>query len=107
RGRHKVAPGAPIGDARCMRRWLIASGVLALIAAGSEALAAEPPPRWVFFRDKDVAGRRDEALAERAGGISPRALVRRQMARGDLGVDDRDLAVPSRYIHSVEATGAR
>lgn len=81
---------------------------LALAGAALPALArADEPPSWVFFRDR---GRDHTALTQaedlRAAELAPRALQRRQRARGDDGVDARDLLPAPAYTSAVLATGA-
>ncbi|HXL15753.1 MAG TPA: hypothetical protein VN972_06700, partial [Methylomirabilota bacterium] len=61
-------------------------------AAGAHAAPAPAPhasPAWVFFRDHGALAvkgpARDEALAEAARKITPRALARRAKAAGAAG----------------------
>jgi MYXO-CTERM domain-containing protein len=69
---------------------------------------ADEPPTWVFFADKAVpAGELEAMLERRADELAPRALHRRMRARGDRGVDLRDLPPASTYVQAVAATGAR
>jgi len=90
-----------------MPRRVAGLGLL-LWCLAAPAWAAEPVPTWVFFTDKDVApGELGAALEQRRAEISPRALARRVRARGDAGVDARDLDVAAAYVDAVLATGAR
>lgn len=78
----------------------------ALLLAATPALAsADEPPSWVFFSDRVEV--RSADLDARASELAPRALARRQRARGDHGVDARDLAPASARVAAVLATGAR
>jgi len=66
-------------------------------------------PAWVFFRDKGPLERgpaRAAALLTREAELPARALARRTRARGDRGVDTRDLPLDPSYVARVEATGA-
>ena len=84
-----------------------------LVPAGPSSVAAatprEPDHVWVFFRDKgplEAGPSRELALLAREAQLPPRTLERRRRARGDRGVDGRDLPLAASYVAEVEATGA-
>ncbi len=82
---------------------------LLLSSAFVAAPAATPEPgmaTWVWLDSKGVEAT-PQALAQRADELSPRALARRRRARGDLGVDARDLAIAPARLAAIAATGAR
>lgn len=86
--------------------WVLPA--LLLAGAPSPAGAEEPTPTWVFFADRGREGAElSAAIEQRATELSPRALERRRRARGDFGVDARDLPPAPAYVASVLGTGAR
>lgn len=84
----------------------IVSSAIVTTASATESSSAV----WVFFRDKGSLGQgpaRAAALLAREGQLPARTLERRKRARGDRGVDDRDLPLDSTYLARVEATGVK
>ena len=91
---------------RCLRAGTPLAVAFVLLAAGPAIAADSGDPSWVFFTDKGLdAGQEADALAQRRVALSPRALARRERARGDLGLDGRDLDVCPTYVDAVLAEG--
>jgi subtilisin family serine protease len=94
------------GDPVAMRCSVLAQTLVVPLLAG-QAFGAEPTPTWVLFQDKGISAEEiPAALAQRKVALAPRAVARRQRARGDAGVDVRDLEVAPGYVAGVLATGA-
>lgn len=86
--------------------WILPA--LLLVGAPTLAHAHDPAPSWVFFADRGRDGTElGVAIDQRAAELSPRTLERRRRARGDVGVDARDLAPAPGYVAAVLGTGAR
>lgn len=83
----------------------LAAGLGWPLAVPGSAWAGEAT--WVFLRDKGPASEDASALVAARAQISPRAMVRRIRARGDAGVDGRDLPIATPYLEAIQRTGAR
>ena len=95
--------------------WQLLVALAAFLACQAGAAAATQPartaPAWVFFRDHGALAvkgpARDEALAEAARKITPRALARRAKATRAGGrtalLDDLDLPPDPAYVAAVAA----
>ncbi len=96
-----------------MHRWLgVLAAALALAPGLSRGEQPQAPPTetstptWVFFHDKGLpAGQLEQALAQRATTLAPRALKRRRRVAGDPGLDAGDLPVAPSYRDGVLAIG--
>jgi hypothetical protein len=68
-----------------MRCSVLAPTLVVALLAG-QAFGAEPTPTWVLFQDKGISAEDiPAALAQRKVTLAPRAVARRQRARGDAG----------------------
>ncbi len=81
--------------------------LLALVLIPAGVRAEQGRAVWIYLADKGVEG---DALLDafdaRLAELDPRAVQRRQRTRGDLGVDERDLALSVDHVQAVLACGA-
>jgi subtilisin family serine protease len=104
-------PAAPPSGAGLRAAPVLAPGAARALAdpAHPARLADGRLKVWVRFHDKGVSsGDLPAALAAARGGLSPRALARRERTSGASAVvDGRDLPLSPRYLARAAATGAR